>query len=140
MQWGVVALLVGGVAIQLVPYGRNHTNPAGTREPTWDSPQTRELAVKACYDCHSNQTVWPWYSNVAPVSWLIQRDVDKGRHELNLTDWDASSRRAREAGEEVQRGRMPPFYYTMMHPEAVLSAQDREALARGLQASLGGRR
>ena len=77
---GLAGLLVLGVivfaAIQLVPFGHDHTNPPVVAEPAWDSPETRAFAVTACFDCHSNQTVWPWYSNIAPVSWLVQRDVD----------------------------------------------------------------
>lgn len=84
----VLVLFVGGfVLMQLVSYGRNHTNPPVVSEPTWDSPETRALAVRACYDCHSNETVWPWYTNVAPVSWLIQREVAEGREELNFSTW-----------------------------------------------------
>ncbi len=73
--------------IQAVPYGRNHANSPNRTEPTWDSPTTRQLAVRACYDCHSNETIWPWYSNVAPVSWLVQRDVEEGRDEVNFSEW-----------------------------------------------------
>ena len=61
------------VAIQFVPYGRDHANPPADAEPAWDSPDTRTLAKEACFDCHSNETEWPAYSNVAPISWLIQR-------------------------------------------------------------------
>ena len=65
-------LAIGGlfVLIQLVRFGRNHTNPPVAQEPSWDSTETRALAERACFDCHSNETVWPWYSNIAPVSWL----------------------------------------------------------------------
>ena len=62
---------------QLIPFGRSHTNPVVVKEPTWDSPTTRDLAKRACFDCHSNETVWPWYTNIAPVSWLTQRDVKR---------------------------------------------------------------
>lgn len=62
--------------LQLVPYGRNHTNPPAVSQIAWDSPQTLDLAQRACFDCHSNETKWPWYTNIAPFSWLIQRDVD----------------------------------------------------------------
>src|SRR5215216_1353338 len=87
--WGA-AMIVGVlfVVLQLVPYGRRHDNPPTTREPAWDDPTTRALAVRACFDCHSNETRWPWYSYVAPVSWLTQRDVDEGRRELNFSEWD----------------------------------------------------
>jgi hypothetical protein len=70
MRTWIVRILLGAVAlfalIQVVPYGRSHTNPPVQSEPKWDSPQTRALAVRACYDCHSNETTWPWYTNVAP--------------------------------------------------------------------------
>ena len=74
----VVIVAVGGfLLIQLVPFGRDHTNPPVVQEPKWDSPATRELAKRACFDCHSNETVWPWYSNIAPVSWLVARTPTK---------------------------------------------------------------
>ena len=100
--------------VQLVPYGRAHTNPATTSEPRWDSPRTRALALRACGDCHSAKTTWPWYSNIAPVSWLVQRDVDSGRKALDFSAWD----KPQDAGagdivEQVQGGSMPPWYYTI---------------------------
>jgi hypothetical protein len=79
VRWGLIGAVILLVGIQVIPYGRSHTNPPVTGEPAWDSPKTRELAVRACYDCHSNQTVWPWYSHIAPISWLVQQDVDEGR-------------------------------------------------------------
>ena len=63
----ILAVVALALLIQLVPYGRAHTNPPVVAEPNWDSPQTRELAVRACFDCHSNETTWPWYSNIAPI-------------------------------------------------------------------------
>ena len=81
-KWLLRALVAGVVVfglIQLVPYGRDHANPPVTREVKWDSPRTRALAAGACFDCHSNLTTWPWYSNVAPVSWLVYADVVGGR-------------------------------------------------------------
>ncbi len=129
---GVLALLV---AIQFVPYGHNHTNPPVQAEPKWDSPQTRQLAEQACFDCHSNETVWPWYSNVAPVSWLIQRDVEQGRRRLNFSEWNGSSRGAREAVREIQRGQMPQWYYVLIHPSAKLSTNQAQLLIQGLQNS-----
>jgi hypothetical protein len=125
--------------IQLVPYGHNHTNPSVRREPAWDSPQSRELAVRACYDCHSNQTDWPWYSNVAPISWLAQYDVDEGRRELNVSEWDRPRQEAGETARTVQRGQMPQWYYVLVHPEANLSPAERQALIQGLQATFGQR-
>lgn len=133
----IVALFF--IAIQFVPYGRAHNNPAVQAEPKWDNPQTRDLAQRACFDCHSNQTVWPWYSNIAPVSWLIQHDVDEARTKLNFSMWNTAQREARGAGREVQRGTMPQWYYVLLHPSANLTAAEKQALTNGLNASLGGR-
>ncbi len=105
---GVAAIVVVSLAIQLVPYGRDHINPPVTSEPKWDSPQTRELAVRACFDCHSNQTIWPWYTSVAPVSWLVQHDVAEGRRSLNFSAMNQSRGETRGAARQVQRGSMPP--------------------------------
>jgi Haem-binding domain len=77
-RWFLIGFIVIVLLIQVVPYGRDHTNPPMHVEPSWDDPRTRELTLRACFDCHSNQTIWPWYSNIAPISWLIQRDVKKG--------------------------------------------------------------
>jgi mono/diheme cytochrome c family protein len=125
------------VAMQLVPYGRDHTNPASGKEPAWDSPQTRELVVRACYDCHSNETRWPWYSNVAPVSWLLQHHVNEGREHLNFTEWDKPQKHAHEAAHEVEEGEMPMWSYLLLHGEADLPDADKQALMRGLEASFG---
>lgn len=128
-----VGILVLLLAIQAVPYGRAHSNPPVRREPAWDSPATRTVAVRACFDCHSNQTIWPWYSNIAPISWLVARDVGEGRRKLNFSEWDRPQEEAAEAVQTVQKGTMPPWYY----PWARLSAAEREALIRGLSATLG---
>lgn len=133
----VTVLLVIGVTIQLVPYGRHHSNPPVTAEPVWDSPQTRALAVKACFDCHSNETHWPWYSHVAPMSWLVQRDVDAGRHELNFSEWQLGYEEAAEAGQKVLDGEMPPAAYVSLHGEASLSPDETRALSRGLDETVG---
>lgn len=129
----LIGLIVGGVLIQFISYGHDHTNPAvAVVEPQWDSQQTRDLAVRACFDCHSNQTMWPWYSNIAPVSWLIQRDVQQGRAALNFSQWGSSRRGTGDSGEQIQRGTMPQWYYVMLHPTASLSEVERQALLQGL--------
>jgi len=137
IAWTVVLAVVGLLAVaQLVPYGRDHTNPPVVAEPRWDRPATRELARRACFDCHSNETRWPWYSHVAPASWLVQNDVDEGRYELNFSRWDRVYEEAHESGDVVREGGMPPRYYLWMHGDAKLTAAEREELARGLDASL----
>ncbi len=135
---GVIGLsVILLIAIQLVPFGREHTNPSVQAEPKWDSPQTRALAKRACFDCHSNETVWPWYSNIAPVSWVLQRNVNEGRSKLNFSEWNRPQNKAREAAEAVQKGEMPEKMYLPLHPEANLSAQEKQALINGLNATLG---
>ena len=132
----LIVLVVLFVLIQLVPYGRNHINPPVVAEPKWDTPQTRALAERACMDCHSNQTVWPWYSNVAPASWLVQRDVDEARQRLNFSEWGTRRVETDEITEIVQEGEMPPFQFLILHPEARLTAAEKQALIQGLQATL----
>ena len=131
---GIPVLLL---VIQLVPYGHAHTNPPVRREPAWDAPVTLDLARQACFDCHSNETVWPWYSSVAPFSWLIQSDVDRGRRRLDFSEWDRPQRTTDRASQSVGSGRMPPWYYTVLHPAARLADADRQALILGLEQTLG---
>lgn len=138
LKWGVIAVVGGFLLIQLVPYGRNHTNPPVQSEPNWDSPETRALAVTACYDCHSNETDWSlWYESVAPASWLVQRDVEEGREHLNFSEWDQGGkpRELEEMWEVVQNGSMPPFQYLILHSEAKLTPEQADQLAAGLRAS-----
>lgn len=127
------------VAIQLVPYGRDHSNPPVVLEPAWDSAQTRELAVAACFDCHSNETEWRWYSNVAPVSWLVQRDVDEGRDRLNFSEFQRRQE-SDDAAETVRDGSMPPLAYQLTHREARLDDAELSALEAGLAATFGDER
>jgi mono/diheme cytochrome c family protein len=136
---GFLALLVLGVAIQFVPFGRDHTNPPVLAEPAWDRPETRALFVRGCADCHSNQTVWPWYSSIAPMSWLITRDVEEGRDRFNASEWDRSDNEEDDAAETVEDGTMPPQQYLMLHPEARFSPAERQALIGGLIATFGDR-
>lgn len=125
--------------IQLVPVWLFQTNPAARAEPPWDSPTTRALAQQACFDCHSGYTRWPWYSKVAPASWLVTFDVFRGRRHLNFSDWHAGpgdSAIASQVRWRIQSGDMPPSYYLLLHPEANLSAADKQRLIKGLQRSL----
>jgi mono/diheme cytochrome c family protein len=130
-------LLAAFVLIQFVPFGRDHTNPPTTKEPAWDSPETRALFRRACFDCHSNETTWLWYSHVAPVSWLVQRDVNGGRSHLNFTEWDKPQKHAKDIAEVVKAGDMPPWFYVPMHPDAKLSDAEKQALIDGAAKSVG---
>jgi len=129
-KWGVVATIIAIGAIQLVPVDR--TNPPVETEVPADA-EAGAVLRRACYDCHSNETVWPWYSRIAPVSWLVARDVREGREELNLSTWNRYTtkqqiKKLKESWEEVAEGEMPPWLYLPPHPDARLSAGDREVL------------
>ena len=134
--WRPVAIVAAVFGLmQLVPY-RIH-NPAVVAEPNWPNPQTRELAVRACYNCHSNQTVEPWYSKIAPVSWVLTNHVNDGRDQLNFSEWDArQARQMRDAVETIEEGSMPPSYYTWfgLHRDAKLTPEEEATLIAGLQA------
>jgi hypothetical protein len=120
-------------AMQLVPYGRDHTNPPVLAEPEWDSPETRAAFFRACRDCHSNETVWPWYSSIAPVSWLVRYDVEEGRSHLNVSQWGHGKQHGDEAAEMVREEEMPPWFYLPLHADAALTASEREAFLTGLE-------
>jgi hypothetical protein len=132
----VVAVLL---AAQAVPYGRNHANPPITGEPRWSTPETRTFMVRACFDCHSNEVSWPWYSNIAPISWAVTKHVEDGRNKVNYSEWDRPQRDADESFEEVEKGSMPPGYYTFggFHSDATLTEQEMTTLLEGLLATPG---
>ncbi|MCX6073779.1 MAG: heme-binding domain-containing protein [Campylobacterales bacterium] len=133
-----IGSLVLFAALQFVPYGKDHTNPPIISEPQWDSPRTKELFANACANCHSHETTYPWYSNVAPVSWLLERDVEEGREHFNVSAWGASKKnKGKDAAEEVREGGMPPWFYLPTHPEAKLSATEKQELINGLEKTFG---
>ena len=148
LKWIFVVLVVGFAVLQLA-------NPARTNPPTLPGhdvsattnappPQIAALLHAACYDCHSYETKWPWYSHVAPMSWLIANDVNGGRGHVNFSDWpndhpDWAARRWERVSEELDYKEMPPAKYTMMHPEARLTDAQRQELiqwADGMAAKL----
>ena len=126
---GAALLLV----IQVLPFGRDHTNPPVRKDPPWDVPDTRELAVRACFDCHSNETVWPWYAHVAPISWLVQRDVHEGTQEAQLLRVGPAPEEGPGIGPRGPEGIDAP----VVLPVGRLTATERQALIRGLDATLG---
>jgi mono/diheme cytochrome c family protein len=133
----VAAAAVVGLVVQAVPYGRSHTNPPVTAEPAWDSPRTRELAERACFDCHSNEVSWPWYSNVAPFSWAVTKHVKDGRNKVNYSEWDQPQREAEESAETITDGEMPPAYYLLTHSDARLTDAEEAELIAGFEATIG---
>jgi hypothetical protein len=138
VRYGVGVLVAAIVLAQLLPVDRENP-PAETEVPT--TPEARALLVRACFDCHSNQVVWPWYSRVAPVSWLVAKDVREGREELNFSTWSRfNAKKQRKLLEktlkEVDQGEMPLRLYRLGHPEARLSTADRDLLGRWVDESL----
>jgi hypothetical protein len=132
MPWRAlgIALLVAFVAIQVVPVDRS--NPPIT-ETVSMTPAAAPILRRSCFDCHSNETRWPWYAWVAPVSWLVASDVHEGREELNFSTWDAYSPKKRSKRldkliQEVHEYEMPPWYYRLVHHDAPLSNGDLDEL------------
>ena len=121
------------LALQAVPYGWHHPNPPVGAEPAWPSDRARQLADASCSACHSNETNWPVYAFVAPMSWLVRRDVEAGRDELNFSEWDEGGD-AGDAADAVADGSMPPRRYTLLHPSARLSDAERAELAAAFEA------
>ena len=136
MRRTLVGAIVLLAAIQLVPYGRDHTNPPVTQAAAFGPGAGLQLARGACFDCHSNETEWPWYTNVAPVSWLVQRDVDDGRATLNFSEWDRPQSQVDELLEVIEEASMPPRTYTVTHPAARLSDAERAALIEAMDQML----
>ena len=129
---GVVGGLVVFGALQLVPYGWWHENPPVTADAPWPDAASAMLARQACYSCHSNETDWPVYSYIAPMSWLVRKDVEAGREELNFSEWDKDADRADDAAEAVASGYMPPTRFTVLHPDARLSDDEIAKLVSAL--------
>ena len=125
-----LAVVILLVAMQFVPITR--INPRERSEAS-RPPEVPALLQRACYDCHSNETRWPWYSYIAPVSFLIARDVREGRRELNFSIWNQYNqgrkmRKFKEIVEQLEKGNMPQWYYVLIHAEAKLSDGEREAI------------
>ncbi|ACF13210.1 conserved hypothetical protein; putative signal peptide [Chloroherpeton thalassium ATCC 35110] len=132
----IVAVLIGA---QLIPVERS--NPPVQADFN-ENDEVKKVFKRACYDCHSNETVWPLYSYVAPVSWMVSAHVEEGREELNFSDWNhytdkKKRKKAEEALEEIEKGKMPMPGYTMIHKEAALSEQDIQLVRRWANETYG---
>jgi hypothetical protein len=123
----LVTLVVLAILSQLIPV--NRSNPPVTAEV--QVPQElREIFKRSCFDCHSNETVWPWYSRIAPLSWLVAFDVYEGRQHLNFSTWgeyapEKQAKLRKEIWESVDEGEMPPLQYFPTHFDARLSEKDK---------------
>ncbi len=120
------------LAIQLVPYGWQHSNPPVIADPPWPNARAAAIARTSCYDCHSNETDWPAYSYVAPMSWLLRNDVEEGRDKLNFSEWGRDDNELDDAIEVIRDGEMPPKQYTLLHRDAKLTDEEATILAHAL--------
>lgn len=131
--------VAGFLLIQIIPVGRfiasleRKPNPPVNPSFVWDSAEAEQIARAACYDCHSNETVWPWYSHIAPVSWLVTRDVNKGRAALNFSTDPLGEFNAEDMEWHLYND-MPPPIYLPLHPEARLSDEQKAVLAASFRA------
>ncbi len=134
--YAAIAFVVVMIAIQFIPVNRTNppANPANSFEAlAHPSPEVVAVVNRACKNCHSNETVWPPYSKVAPASWLVAQDVHEGRAHVNFSEWNRlssqrASRRMEEMCDETREGKMPPSQYLLLHPEAKLSEADVSVL------------
>lgn len=134
-QIAVIGLLAF-LLIQLIPFGHTRTNPPVVSEPKWSSPQARALVKEHCFQCHSNETHWTWYSNIAPGSWLIAMDVIEGRQRFNFSEWNKKPEEVDELIAAINEGEMPPIQYWIVHPNAKMNAQQKQELISALESSL----
>ena len=124
------------ISFPLLGLFSERSNPPIENQVQWDSPQTQEIFYRACADCHSHETKYPWYSYLAPASFLVAQNIEEGRLAFNISFEDMGE--AEEAGEEVLEGKMPPNDYLLLHPEAKLSDSQKQKFAKGLIQTFGG--
>lgn len=136
---GVAVVVVGFGLMQAVPYGRDRAAPPVTGEPTWSSTATRDLMVRACYQCHSSEVKYPAYANVAPTSWAVQHHIGEARGAVNYSQFATDPGRADNTIEVIRDGSMPPAYFTRfrINPDAKLTDAERAALIAGLENTPG---
>jgi mono/diheme cytochrome c family protein len=124
------------ILIQLIPFGHDRSNPPVVSELAWSSPEARALAKEHCFQCHSNETHWTWYSNIAPGSWLIAYDVIEGRGRFNFSDWQAHPGELDEMVSAIQSGEMPPIQYWVFHPNSRMNNKQKQDLVKALESSI----
>jgi hypothetical protein len=135
-KYVILAIAVLFIAAQFVQPDRTNppANPTASFAVVANArPETAAILQRACADCHSNETTWPWYSRVSPVSWLVANDVKEGRAHMNLSEWnflgpEAARLKLKAACKEVRAGEMPLWQYELMHPKARLSPADAEMI------------
>lgn len=124
-----ISIIIVIILIQFVPINRE--NPQTKQGSEIQLPkEVNQIIIRSCYDCHSNNTIWPWYSNVAPVSWFVANHVHEARKELNFSEWSTYSEKRmnhklKGISEEVEENEMPLTSYLLMHEKANLSEKDK---------------
>jgi hypothetical protein len=131
LKTAALALILGLAAAQLIQ--PNTINPpVNPSRSVWNdhgvNPKVAEVLRRACADCHSHETEWPWYSKISPISWMVARHVEDGRAKLNLSNWTPSQDQMEEILDSVEKTKMPLSSYYLMHPKARLSEADRAVL------------
>ncbi len=134
----IVVLFVALIIIQFLPKDLPEIiskNEGDILAKVSMAPEVSQILKASCYDCHSNETKYPWYSYVAPVSWLVGNDVKEGRDELNFSEWTAYPKRRmvkklEDIKEEVGKGDMPLPIYTLIHTKTKLSVQQRDLITK----------
>jgi Haem-binding domain len=132
LKWTGLGILALFLLIQLVPYGWPRHDPPVTRDAPWPDAESAAIAHRSCYSCHSNESKTPVYEYVAPASWLVRYDIERGRKKLNFSEWDKYSGKASDAIDQVLAKRMPLGRYTLIHPSAKLSQEDITKLVGAL--------
>lgn len=137
VKWGLIGLVVILVLIQFIPVDR--TNPPVTAEINAPE-QVMTIFRKSCYDCHSNETDWRWYTYIAPVSWLTASDVHEGRGHVNFSEWgnlplDKQAKKTEKIWEEVEKDGMPLKIYVLAHPGVALTPAEKETIKNWSMAS-----
>jgi hypothetical protein len=134
-KWKLILWVALAIIIILQFFNPNRTNPPVKNDffAALKPPQQINAAIRAaCYDCHSHETVWPWYARIAPASWLVAYDVNEGREHFNLSDWPTEASRAAKKldrfNEVLEYREMPPKKYTALHAEARLTEAQRKEI------------
>lgn len=138
LRYGTIAIILALIGIQFIPTGFDLDPPPVKQEPNWDSTATRALVERACFDCHAYETEWPWYSQIAPFSWALQRDIEVGLEALNFSDWDQSAWTEDDLNrliDMVAKEQMPLSYFLILHPEAQLTEREKGQLINGMIAT-----
>jgi hypothetical protein len=135
-------LAVTGLTLLLLQlWPTNTNNPPIVSTPEWSDEQSQQLVERACYDCHSHETDWPWYTNVVPAYFLLTNDVTRGREVLNFSRWEetcCTEAQIEKMAITVTKNHMPLPYYVVLHPESRLTDLERGQIVYGLMETMAG--